>query len=467
MLAIEVEYLLGRSVATDVSQRDAVEWPPHPSRLFSALVDALADVGLESRTEHAKCDTALRWLEALPPPEIAASGDDDVSARTAVKYWVPINDETVGEVRSAPLVEQRKRQERFFPAAVPSDPVVVFVWPAAEPDAVHSTALDHLVARIPYLGHSSSVVRVARRVDAPTSRIAPMPNGDRLLRVPGPGRLDRLNAAHELRKSDTLVQPPKGREVWYGPVRPSFAHGPHGPERVVAIDGISIGIEHAAPLLARYRAALLSLLGDGATAALTGHAENGAPASTPHIAYAPLANIDHSYADGSIKGIAIVLPRDISDSDTRQLESAMGRLRTLHLGKRGNATARLLGREEVLKSLDFRRRYSRLATTWASVTPVVLSVHPKPKKGLTEEAAVLMDFARLGLPTPTELYLQNVPYVRGSARATDTSRHGASSVVGRVLRHLYVRFTEPVQGPLLVGAGRHLGLGLLLPRGQK
>jgi len=289
-----------------------------------------------------------------------------------------------------------------------------------------------------------------------------MTNGDRLLRVPGPGRLDRLNMIHEQRKLDTLVQQPKGREVWYATPRPALPHGPHGSARIVAIDGVSLGLEDTAPLVARYRAAILSLLGDGAPAVLTGHAESGPPLNAPHIAYAPLANVEHSHADGSIKGIAVVLPHGIGEADVRRLESAMGRLRTLHFGARGEIAVRLVGREDELKSLDFRR-YTRGATTWASVTPVALSAHPKPKKGLTDEAVVLRDFARLGLPTPAELHLQSVSYVRGGVRAGDSSRHGVSSIAGRRLRHVFVRFSERVQGPILVGAGRYMGFGLLLP----
>lgn len=60
MFAIEVEFLLGRSVATDPSQRDLAEWPPHPTRLFSALVDALGDVADEDA--RARAESALRWI---------------------------------------------------------------------------------------------------------------------------------------------------------------------------------------------------------------------------------------------------------------------------------------------------------------------------------------------------------------------------------------------------------------------
>ncbi|WP_394829785.1 type I-U CRISPR-associated protein Csb2 [Pendulispora albinea] len=460
-----MEYLLGRAVASDVSQRDAAEWPPHPSRLFSALVDALADVRVDSSDEHARCEAALRWLEKLPAPEIAASIDDDVSCRTMVKHWVPINDETVERLRSAPLVEQRKRQERFFPAIIPAKPVVTFIWPSVEPENEHARALDRLVERVPYLGHSSSLVRMTRRSDAPPPTLAPSLDGNHILRVPGPGRLDRLNAVHQLRKSDTLVQPPKGREVAYGRIRPARPYGPYGAARIVTVGGVTLGLEHMASLIVRYREALLSLLGDNAPEVLTGHSGRGIPAARTHIAYVPLANIDHEFADGTIKGIAVVLPREIADDELLRLDVAMSRLRTLHFGSLGNIAVGARHREDGRRSLDFRR-YARAATTWVSVTPVALSLHPKPKKGLSEEQVVLKDLARLGLPQPVELYLQDVAFLRGAPRARDVLRRGVSSVRGRLLRHVHVRFPCEVEGPLLLGAARHMGLGLLLPRGN-
>ena len=38
MFAIRVECLTGRYVATAYDDRSRAEWPPHPARLFSALV---------------------------------------------------------------------------------------------------------------------------------------------------------------------------------------------------------------------------------------------------------------------------------------------------------------------------------------------------------------------------------------------------------------------------------------------
>ena len=38
MLALEIECLLGRVLATARDGRDRPEWPPHPGRLFAALL---------------------------------------------------------------------------------------------------------------------------------------------------------------------------------------------------------------------------------------------------------------------------------------------------------------------------------------------------------------------------------------------------------------------------------------------
>jgi CRISPR-associated protein Csb2 len=40
MLALEVEFLTGVSVAATPNRREQPEWPPHPDRLFQALVAA-------------------------------------------------------------------------------------------------------------------------------------------------------------------------------------------------------------------------------------------------------------------------------------------------------------------------------------------------------------------------------------------------------------------------------------------
>ena len=84
MLAIEVDYLTGRAVASDRQSRSQAEWPPHPQRLFSALVAAMyeGDFGEDARE-------ALEWLERLEPPEMLVP---ESARRACFETYVPVND---------------------------------------------------------------------------------------------------------------------------------------------------------------------------------------------------------------------------------------------------------------------------------------------------------------------------------------------------------------------------------------
>jgi CRISPR-associated protein Csb2 len=64
MLAFCIEYLSGHAYAADYRDRDRAEWPPHPARFFSALMDACYAADLQESGLH-----ALRWLEQQQFPE--------------------------------------------------------------------------------------------------------------------------------------------------------------------------------------------------------------------------------------------------------------------------------------------------------------------------------------------------------------------------------------------------------------
>lgn len=473
MLAIEVEYLLGRAVAADWGRRDRPEWPPHPARLHAALVDALGDLESDEPELAQAAEAALRWLESLPAPALDVELDE-VSVRPALVYWVPINDESVSRPRSAPLVEQRKRAERHFPAAIPGRPRVRFLWDA---DAgAHAAALTQLTRRVPYLGHSSSLTRV-QVLDAGTDlrpTLVPDPAGAHRLRVPSSGRLDRLRAVHALRRENALVQPPAGRVQGYRRHVPDLPQGPLGAGRVLTLSGVSLGLEDAAALLVQVRRALMARLQQlepdvALPEALTGHQlDSGLPSALPHLAFAPLGFVQAEHADGSIKGVALWLPRELPTPLRRWLDAALDADGwALHLGERGVARLRMHPMEAGgLRSLDLGR-YAAASRLWVSVTPVALSRHPKPKRGEDEAEVLCRDVERLGLPRPQSVELQDVGWVRGSPPARSFRRTGVRALEGRLLRHVRLVFAEPVAGPLLVGAGRYLGFGLLLPGGDR
>ena len=71
---ISIELLTGSYDAAEVDDRDRAEWPPHPARLFCALVAAAR--GNDDRA-------ALRWLEAQPAPVIRAAAQAGEARRSA------------------------------------------------------------------------------------------------------------------------------------------------------------------------------------------------------------------------------------------------------------------------------------------------------------------------------------------------------------------------------------------------
>lgn len=463
MLAIEVEFLMGRAVATQLGERDAAEWPPHPQRLFSALVAAQAELEVGARGE-----AALRWLESLPPPDIQA--DMEPSLRQVPSYWVPVNDEAIkvekGKADFRHPLERRNRQERFFPAVVPKDPRVVFQWPQADGIETHRTTLSDLVENICYLGHSASPVRACLRDEPVEPTLRPFPDGEHTLRVPGPGRFARLQDVYRLRLEDESVQPPHGRVVGYEAAK-AEPRSMFSPDALVVAfgSGPKLGLDSTLPLLQHFRNAVLARLSAASPALLSGHDKDGRPSAEPHLAFVPLGFVHSRYADGSVKGIALVLPRGVEPNLRRRLRSAVEDAWELHLGVLGSISVRLS--EESNRDLESLRfgQYAARSLIWASVTPIVLDRHPK-KKGPTAESIVAESCVRIGLPAPAEVRLGQVSAVTGVPRAQEF--HGRSKQTdGRVLQHALLRFNEPIRGPVLLGAGRFMGLGMCMPYGSR
>lgn len=259
MLAIGIELLGGRYVATAYNDRDRAEWPPHPARLFSALVATWAET---VPRDQAGAD-ALAWLAEQSPPRILASASEDVSFRTVVTVFVPVNDVSVvsspdrgkldealhrgvlargddararaaKEVRkleaklleatakaiarptkfnkgdakagTAILPESRTRQPRTFPGATPRHARLGFVWPNAQPSRETTAALQTLLARLVRLGHSSSFVAArilgeddVTAMEAELTIFHEEPEaGEHVVRWVGPHQLQVLEDAFEI-----------------------------------------------------------------------------------------------------------------------------------------------------------------------------------------------------------------------------------------------------------------------------
>ncbi|NCA71859.1 MAG: type I-U CRISPR-associated protein Cas5/Cas6 [Sphingobacteriia bacterium] len=222
MLALAIFYLNGWAMAAaDGAKKERAEWPPHPDRVFIALAAAWFETG-----EDADEGEALRWLETLPPPAIAASDHEvrtiGAAGRPPVSY-VPVNDTRLSRKRPndpdldklkdaglALLPEYRNRQARQFPVAIPHRPLVHLIWSDAEPDE-HTAALGRLAAKVTHVGHSASFTQVWLENAPPQPNWLPVagPSVQRL-RISSPGRLqylrERGNRPAVLEHSDLLAR---------------------------------------------------------------------------------------------------------------------------------------------------------------------------------------------------------------------------------------------------------------------
>jgi CRISPR-associated protein Csb2 len=235
---------------------------------------------------------------------------------------------------------------------------------------------------------------------------------------------------------------------------------------------------------------------------VSGHVEDRQPLrdGRQHLAYVPLPVVSGEFADGHLLGAALVFPDLVPRQERgrilgRLLMDADGRAKPIRLtlGPLGEWTLIKRDWSESRHNLKPETWTARPhgATTWATVTPVVLDRFPKADamkeraKWEVEVADIVVTACgRLGLPGPAEIRFGTTSWHRGSPRASVKRRplRGEAAQAGtaslgdgfpaypakgsngvRPQLHVFVRFAEPVVGPILLGAGRFLGYGLCKP----
>jgi CRISPR-associated protein Csb2 len=193
---------------------------------------------------------------------------------------------------------------------------------------------------------------------------------------------------------------------------------------------------------------------------LSGHQDSGRPAVRTHAAYLTLPFVSDTqvHADGRILGMALALPGDVTTQDRRQVLRLLAGLRFLTVGGVGRLDLERLSPEQVIHHNLRASTWTGPSRRWASVTPVLLDRFPKRNRE-TVESVIARGCEWVGFPPPAVLAERHSPLhgVEPSFRyCTRQSRF-------RLFTHATLTFDREVQGPLLVGAGRYLGLGLFRP----
>jgi CRISPR-associated protein Csb2 len=201
------------------------------------------------------------------------------------------------------------------------------------------------------------------------------------------------------------------------------------------------------------------------------------------FSYVPLPSIGHEHADAMIRNVMIVAPLGMDRELAHLAERLNGELLEPEgeaEGYKTDSTALIPQRIELQKFIPPRGKFidkyylSDTAHVWQTVTPVILDGHTKKTKAdKPEEIArqtqklICKALQRARIESPCEFTWQAIPFLKNCLSAHKYDRDGRHTGYHRPAHlkdltavHVRLAFTDPVPGPIAIGAGRHCGLGL-------
>ncbi|CAO3408764.1 type I-G CRISPR-associated protein Csb2 [Azospirillum largimobile] len=508
-LLIEVHLLTGR-------YHGVGDWPPAPFRLFQALV-AGAYGGRWAGEDRAGKDAAFRWLEGLPPPLIAAPAR---RPGRAVMHFVPNNDldAKAGDPRrTSEIRAPKRRQPTLLEDPVPGgDRAILYVWPIAGDgagdntgDGGHAARIAALADRLHTLGHGiDAAYASAELTDWPSAEIRIAAHGGAVFRPSGtpgrpgdplcpvPGSLDSLHARHAERARQFQTQGRGRNRVvdFRRPTKPDCAPMAYDapPHRLLFELRAAEAPDAFAPWPQARVAALATAARDAAADRLTRalpaeaarierllvgrNAGEADKAQRPRIL--PLPSHGAAHTDPAIRRLLVEVPPDCP-LDARDLAWAFTGL-PVDVDGDGVVHSQLVPADD----RSMLRHYGIAAGSataggarlWRTVTPVAL---PAPRTRARPPGTPLSGSWRIAAEADataalrqalrhagvaqdvTGLRVQRDPWNRHGERAERFAEGPRFAPIS--LWHAEMRFAAPVAGPLVVGDGRYLGLGLLVP----
>ena len=464
-VSVSVELLTGSYDAGDPSDTAAGEWPPHPARLYCALV-AVARGDAER--------SALAWLAEQAPPVVHVAAQHVGQARTG---YVVTN--RLQESGGSQFHPGRTNGLRVRARTIPAAPRVRFCWESADaPDRVVE-ALDAAARRVPYLGRSTGIALVAATAKVLEAGAAEPQDGSMVvfepcllddaevtLRVPYPGYLADLDALYDAGRPAYEASSLRGyrRRVPTADIQPQPARSVYEDVVVFRLAGLRAEGRLAPLFTAALRRAVLGRAGDDAPGVLHGHGVDG----RPHVGFLALPDVGQPHAAGRLLGLAVAVPELPPHERKAIVAAVLGLRRPGDEGVPGSVMLQVRGVGEVELAYEpglvrpwgaTRERWRRGSRRWVSATPVVLDRYPKRRDD--EIAEVLRSCRTVGLPDPVDIDVSAEPLMPGGVRMRPLDL--PAKLRGRLFRHVSLTFDRPVPGPMLLGAGRYLGVGLLAP----
>jgi CRISPR-associated protein Csb2 len=348
--AIVAEFPLGTYRGRQTDGR--VDRLPSPARLHAALLNAAAQ-GVRAELDRDRlhpCPAdreALAWVESHPPDALGLPRSLLNEGRT--EAYRP---EGFFGVRDKRRVHETRRDPLGTVAlAAP----IAWVWDENPPTEV-ADALRSLCADVSHLGTAESPVRLRTGEAEVTHRLDPeasLFSGDGIeCEVPRPGRTSALEQAYERavgavpgvrsdgpgQAEEAIVAPAERSSLArarYVPLTPPVPDAPW-PTVVLLPVEVAIPADRRVAWCVGLHRALVSLIGDGAPALVTGRYEAGVERPPNRLAIQYIASsIPAAPWRATAGAFALLVPSDADPADLATLERAIGSLDEVRLGPRG------------------------------------------------------------------------------------------------------------------------------------
>lgn len=467
---------------------DRPEWPPSPMRLFQAMLIG-SRVGWRklrwSMDDQCSLRGAFLWLEQQCPPEIIAP-----KARDACVYtlFVPNNDSDKIFHRQDRLTSKVARPHRL---AIQDDladgkQTLHYLWPIPEKEWMTASHYAQLLSR-----ESQNLMALGWGIDQVvgngriiTSDEASQLSGERWqpwsdslsllnrLRVPEEGSLEDLDAVYEsfcIQLEGDTYNPPRPFERFKMVSYTKSTQFPHRPYAYFELPG---GTAFRQEAIIEVAAMLRSLacrkqnrhdfrdqFGDDPEVYLAGHVKGKRPTPS-RFSYLPLPTIGHDHADGMVRRLIVAEP---FGGDGSRANWAQTRLEgQVLIDSDGNERGQLL---EPWRNSSYRmvRRYMGDGQSWSTVTPVILPGYDDGKRAKASKLVVQsIRHAGFEIDAIADLMIRKAPFWPGAQHPKNYRRPHYLKHFSAW--HIQFEFHEPVSGPLAIGAGRHVGLGLMATR---
>jgi CRISPR-associated protein Csb2 len=429
---------------------------------------------LDSEVGH-----SLTWLESLGAPVILAP---KALPGQIVRRFVPNNDGNKVPDRQLRLTAKTSR-----PTIMQGPAAIHYIWlgAGAAPEAMQAIQAARYLSCLGWGIDVAFAHGRALRDEEITGlegvRWTPNPGAmreDGLLRVPIKGSICDLRGAHksavqriEPELLRTLAKPrvfdlvlyssaerPVGRPYIIFALRdPDGRFYAHQHHKLIHIAGMARNACIAA--MSQYPPECVARPDEWVDSFVAGHRRAGG-SHHQQLSYIPLPSIGHEHSDALIRRVMISAPYG-SEKELRHIASQLeGRQLQREDGDEGPTLDRL-------RSDGVARRYTSLARTWASVTPVILPGHDDHKP---EKTARLIERAMVqsGIEHECQYTWASVPNFPNCLGAHKYNRNRQRTGYFRpdhlenlTAVHLRLTFEHPVAGPVAVGAGRHCGFGVL------